>query len=101
MPQNVPAGWTEANSALTRSVHRADFVDALAFVIEVGKLAEAANHHPDLRIHGYRHVDLSLSTHSAGHTLTDKDYALAQKINELSEETVRHTKDDLARRYQA
>jgi len=98
MPQNVPPGWTQADNALTRTVSRADFVEALALVLEIGKRAEAANHHPDIDIR-YRTVHLSLSTHSAGHTVTAKDFALAQEINDLSEEAIRHTRDDLSRRF--
>jgi len=62
------------------------------------KLAEAANHHPDIDIR-YRAVHLRLSTHDAGHTVTAKDYSLAQKINDLSEDAIRLTKDDLHRRF--
>ena len=98
MPHDVPAGWTEANNALSRTVARADFVEALAFVLEVGKLAEAANHHPDIDIR-YRTVHLQLTTHSAGNTITAKDLALAEKINHLDEQAVRAGKDDLARRF--
>lgn len=100
MPQDVPAGWTQAGNALTRTLARADFVEALALVLEIGKLAEAANHHPDIDIR-YRTVHLSLSTHSAGHTVTAKDFALAQEINDLSEDAIRLTKDDLRRRFEA
>jgi 4a-hydroxytetrahydrobiopterin dehydratase len=100
MPQNVPPGWTQAGNALTRTVQRADFVEALALVLEIGKLAEAANHHPDIDIR-YRTVHLSLSTHDAGHTVTAKDFALAQKINDLSEEVIRLTMDELRRRFEA
>ena len=98
MPQNVPPGWTQAGNALTRTIARADFVEALALVIEIGKLAEAANHHPDIDIR-YRTVHLSLSTHDAGHTVTARDSSLAQKINDLSEDSIRLTKDDLRRRF--
>ena len=100
MPQNVPPGWTQAGNALTRTIARADFVEALALVIEIGKLAEAANHHPDIDIR-YRTVHLSLSTHDAGHTVTAKDYSLAQEINNLNEEAIRLTRDDLRRRFEA
>jgi 4a-hydroxytetrahydrobiopterin dehydratase len=100
MPQSVPSGWAEAKNALSRTVTRADFVDALAFVLEVGKLAEAANHHPDIDIR-YKTVHLSLSTHDAGHTVTAKDFALAEKINQLDEAAIRSTKDEVARRFQA
>jgi 4a-hydroxytetrahydrobiopterin dehydratase len=100
MPQAIPPGWTQADNALTRTIQRADFVEALALVLEIGKLAEAANHHPDIDIR-YRTVHLSLSTHDAGHTVTAKDFALAQEINDLNEEAIRLTKDDLHRRFKA
>ena len=100
MAQDVPPGWTQADNALTRTIARADFVEALALVLEIGKLAEAANHHPDIDIR-YRTVHLSLSTHDAGHTVTAKDSSLAQKINDLSEEAIRLTRDELRRRFEA
>ena len=100
MPQAVPQGWTQADNALTRAIRRADFVEALALVLEIGKLAEAAKHHPDIDIR-YRTVHLSLSTHDAGHTVTAKDYSLAQEINDLNEEAIRLTTDELRRRFQA
>jgi len=100
MPQAVPPGWTQADNALTRTIARADFVEALALVLEIGKLAEAANHHPDIDIR-YRTVHLSLSTHDAGHTVTAKDSSLAQKINDLSEDAIRLTRDELHRRFKA
>src|SRR5471032_782722 len=98
MAQTTPPGWTHADNALTRTIARADFVEALALVLEIGKLAEAANHHPDIDIR-YRTVHLSLSTHDAGHTVTAKDFTLAQKINDLNEEAIRLTKDELRRRF--
>jgi 4a-hydroxytetrahydrobiopterin dehydratase len=100
MPQALPAGWTQADNALTRTISRADFVEALALVVEIGRVAEAANHHPDIDIR-YRTLRLSLSTHSAGHTVTVKDFALAQKINDLDEESIRLTKDNLQQRFRA
>ena len=45
-----------------------DFAAALAFVNRVGALAEAANHHPDILLHGWNRVRLELSTHSPGRT---------------------------------
>jgi 4a-hydroxytetrahydrobiopterin dehydratase len=100
MPQGSPEGWTETTASLTRTIQRADFVEALGLVVEIGRLAEAADHHPDIDIR-YRTVHLNLSTHSAGNTVTAKDYALAQQINDLSDDTVRMTSDGLRRRFQA
>lgn len=56
-----------------------DFISALQFVNKVGKLAEIANHHPDIVLK-YGKVKITLSTHSAG-GLTGKDFALARDIN--------------------
>src|SRR5437016_3325620 len=100
MAQAVPTGWIQTGNALTRTVQRADFVEALALVFEIAKLAEAANHHPDIDIR-YRTVHLSLSTHDAGNKVTAKDFALAQKINDLDEAGIRQTRDELSRRFAA
>ena len=59
----------------------ADFRAAVAFVNALADAAEEANHHPDILVR-YNTVDLTLSTHSAG-GLTEKDFALAARINEL------------------
>ena len=98
MAQDVPSGWTQSDHALLRTLQRADFVEALALVLEIAKLAEAANHHPDVDIR-YRTVHLSLSTHSAGNKVTAKDFALAQKINDLDETALRTTTDDLRKKF--
>ena len=100
MPQSVPEGWSQMDRALTRTVQRADFVEAVAFVVEIGKLAEIANHHPDIDIR-YRTVQLSLSTHDAGHQVTAKDFTLAQKINDLNEDTIRLCREELKRLWKA
>ncbi len=43
-------------------------------------LAEAANHHPDILLHGWNKVRLTLSTHSQG-ALTEADFSLAAAID--------------------
>ena len=47
------------------------------------ELAEAANHHPDILVHGWNKVRLTLSTHSEG-GLTEADLALAARIDALA-----------------
>ena len=75
----VTAGeWTGARA--TRSCASwtfADFAGAIAFVNRVAELAERANHHPDMLVHGWNKVRLTLSTHSEG-GLTDADFELAR-----------------------
>ena len=62
-------------------VKRKGFAGALAFVNQVGELAEAADHHPDIDIR-WDTVTLRLSTHSAG-GLTENDLALAGQIDAI------------------
>ena len=57
------------------------FAAALGFVVSVGALAEAADHHPDIDLR-FRTVRLVLTTHDAG-ALTELDLALAKGIDAL------------------
>ena len=61
-----------------------DFAAAIAFVDRLAVAAEAANHHPDILVHGWNKVRLTLSTHSAG-GLTAADFALASELDALAE----------------
>ena len=79
--KGVPA-WTLAEKSVEREFTLADFAAALAFVNKVGAAAEAADHHPDILMHGWNKVRLTLSTHSAG-GLTENDFKLAREIDAL------------------
>jgi 4a-hydroxytetrahydrobiopterin dehydratase len=59
-----------------------DFAEAMRFANAVAGLAEEANHHPDILVHGWNNVQLRLTNHSAG-GLTDADFALAGRIDGL------------------
>lgn len=74
--------WHEEDGALVREWEFSDFAAALAFVDRVGQAAEEADHHPDILLHSYNRVRLTLSTHSAGR-ITDADHALAAQIDRL------------------
>ncbi len=58
------------------------FLEAWAFMSQVALLAEKLEHHPDWS-NSYSKVSISLSTHSAGDKVTEKDRKLAQQIDEL------------------
>ena len=60
-----------------------DFAAAMAFVNRVAEAAEEANHHPDILLHGWNRVRLSLMTHSEG-GLTENDFAMAARFDELA-----------------
>jgi 4a-hydroxytetrahydrobiopterin dehydratase len=73
--------WERQGGELVKVVRRHDFTAALAYVNEVGQLAEAAGHHPDIEIR-WNTVTLRLSTHSLG-GITDADLDLARQIDAL------------------
>jgi 4a-hydroxytetrahydrobiopterin dehydratase len=73
--------WNEENNAISKEFKFEDFKTALAFVNEVGRLAEEVNHHPDIEL-SWGRAKVTLTTHSEG-KVTDKDRELAQKIDEI------------------
>ncbi len=75
--------WTRDGDQIVRDLKFTDFAQAMAFVQRVAGAAEAADHHPDILVHGWNNVRLTLSTHSAG-GLTDADFALAATIDDLA-----------------
>jgi 4a-hydroxytetrahydrobiopterin dehydratase len=77
------SGWTRQGDSIVRELELADFASAMAFANSVAALAEAANHHPDILIHGWNKLRLTLNTHSAD-GLTQSDLDLARGIDGLS-----------------
>jgi 4a-hydroxytetrahydrobiopterin dehydratase len=74
--------WEEKNNALYRKFEFKNFSEAFAFMTRVALEAEKMDHHPDWS-NAYNKVEISLSTHSAGQVVTEKDRKLAKKIDEL------------------
>jgi 4a-hydroxytetrahydrobiopterin dehydratase len=73
-------GEGAAANAIVLELELADFAAAIALVDRIAELAEAANHHPDILVHGWNKLRLTLSTHSQG-GVTDADFALAAQID--------------------
>jgi 4a-hydroxytetrahydrobiopterin dehydratase len=75
--------WIYSNRQITKEFKFSGFKEALAFVNKAGNAAEEMDHHPDILMHSWNKVKISISTHSEG-GVTDKDFQLAQKIESLS-----------------
>jgi 4a-hydroxytetrahydrobiopterin dehydratase len=75
--------WRLERGEIIRDLKFDNFARALEFVNRVGALAESLDHHPDILIHGWNKVRLSLMTHSAN-GLTEKDFELAARIDSLT-----------------
>lgn len=77
------SGWEREGQTLTKTFTRSGFSDAVAFVNEIAKAANAADHHPDIHIEAYRRVRVVLTTHVTG-GISDADLQLARRIDELA-----------------
>lgn len=87
-PEDVEAklkdhpGWEYEDGEIQKIFSFKDFAQAMLFAGAVGWLAETAQHHPDLFIHDYRNVRVSMMTHSV-RGITDKDFDLLEAVEGL------------------
>lgn len=70
------------DTELQRDFTFKDFQQNLAFVNKVAEVAEKEGHHPDMNIHGWNKLTITLSTHAI-HGLSINDFVLASKIDRL------------------
>ncbi len=76
------SAFVHLDGVLYASYRTSDFSTAVALITRVAEVADAMNHHPDVRL-GYGTVDFDLSSHDAG-GVTDRDLALADEIQHLA-----------------
>ncbi|OJJ18502.1 4a-hydroxytetrahydrobiopterin dehydratase [marine bacterium AO1-C] len=74
--------WKEEDNKLKRTFEFKNFVEAFGFMSSVALIAEKMDHHPNWS-NVYNKVEIELTTHDAGNTVTDKDRTLAAQIDEL------------------
>lgn len=74
--------WIFLKNGIEKNFEFKNFNQALAFMVQVGLLAEKYNHHPEL-FNVYNKVTIRLSTHDA-QGVTSKDFDLAKAIDKLS-----------------
>lgn len=76
------SAWEREGDEIVREWRFDDFGEAIDFVNRVAEVAEEANHHPDIFVHGWNKVKLSLTNHSAG-GLTETDFHMAGRFDAL------------------
>ena len=74
--------WEETKDGLFKKFTFKDFSEAFSFMTRVALAAEKMDHHPKWT-NVWNTVEIWLSTHSAGNTITEKDRKLAQQIDAL------------------
>jgi 4a-hydroxytetrahydrobiopterin dehydratase len=75
--------WQREGNAIVREWKFRNFEEAMVFVNRVADAAEGANHHPDILLHGWNKVRLTLTNHSEG-GLTPADFDLAARFDQMS-----------------
>ena len=77
-------GWelVDDGKGIRFTERMADFQTVIDFVVEVAKVAEEQQHHPDVQVRSYRTLQIDFSTHSIG-GLTDNDFIMAARVNAL------------------
>jgi len=76
------SAWVRHGDEIVRDLKVDSFADAIALVNRVAEVAEQRNHHPDILVHGWNRVRLSLTNHAAG-GLTGVDFEMAEQFDGL------------------
>jgi len=70
--------WIVERDRVHRDFRLRSFADAIDLITRVAAVAEAVNHHPNIRLHEWCFVELEVYSHvSGGLTARDVDLALA------------------------
>ena len=73
--------WPIIKNRLYKQFSFENFPEALAFINNIGQIAEKMNHHPKIT-NVYNQVEIELWTHDTN-SITDLDYQLAAAIDNL------------------
>lgn len=79
--------WNINENALEAELTFSSFKEAMDFMFACVNIISEHNHHPNWS-NVYKQVHISLTTHDAGNTITEKDRKLAQAIEELYWQTL-------------
>lgn len=79
---DLDGGWSIDGGRLRSETGYPDFEAALSALNAVAALAEDVGHHPDLELHDWNKLTITIYTHSV-EGLTTADFDLAKAINKL------------------
>ena len=72
--------WEATEQEIFKTFEFKNFQEALDFINRVGEIAEKEGHHPDILLHAYKKVKITLSTHAIN-GLSENDFIVAAKID--------------------
>ncbi|MET7888867.1 4a-hydroxytetrahydrobiopterin dehydratase [Streptomyces avermitilis] len=76
-------GWSLDGDRISRSYRLGSHFAAAAMVVHIAQVQEELDHHSDLTL-SYHTVSLTVNTHSVGGAVTELDFALARRVEELA-----------------
>lgn len=76
-------GWALDGDRIARSYRLASHFAATAMVVHIAQVQEELDHHSDLTL-GYNTISLTVHTHAADGAVTERDFDLARRVEELS-----------------
>jgi 4a-hydroxytetrahydrobiopterin dehydratase len=74
--------WRIEDDEIVRDLEFEDFAATIVFLNRVAEIAETYEHHPDMLVHGWNKLRLSLTNHAAG-GLTEIDFDMAARFDAL------------------
>ena len=76
--------WQVINDekAIQKELTLKNFKEVVKFINQIAEIAESEGHHPDLSLHDYKKLTITISTHAIG-GLSINDFILAAKIDLL------------------
>ncbi|MFD9795870.1 4a-hydroxytetrahydrobiopterin dehydratase [Streptomyces sp. NPDC059070] len=78
-------GWSLSDGAdrIGRTYRLASHFAATALVVHIARIQDELDHHSDLTL-GYNTVALTVNSHDAGGAVTEKDFALAHRVQAIA-----------------
>ncbi|MFD5628665.1 4a-hydroxytetrahydrobiopterin dehydratase [Streptomyces sp. NPDC127072] len=76
-------GWSLDGDRLARVYELGSHFAAAGLVVHIAQVQDELDHHSDLTL-GYHTVSLTVHTHSVGGAVTELDFALAGRVEELA-----------------
>lgn len=78
------SGWNIIdNKQIEKDYSFKNFKQAVSFINKIAEIAEAEGHHPDIFLHNYKKVKVTLSTFAV-HGLSENDFIMAAKIDTIN-----------------
>ncbi|MER6089869.1 4a-hydroxytetrahydrobiopterin dehydratase [Streptomyces bluensis] len=76
-------GWSLDGDRIARSYRLGSHFAATSMVVHIAQVQEELDHHSDLTL-GHHTVSLTVNTHSVGGAVTERDFELARRVEQLA-----------------